>query len=146
MLIERMMMVKRSLDLAEGLSTIFMWQFNCHFLHKCSGKSHHKARANVESCLYLPEGWICLNQAWALLWQGCGSLYPNYDVTSWTPSPCRKFWLPRVQYEPPSWNSWKTFLLVYINFESSQINVHQRIIGFCIFILFPILVRRHGVI
>ncbi len=44
-----------------------MWQFNYHFLHKCSGKPHHKARANVESCLYLPEGWICLNQAWALL-------------------------------------------------------------------------------
>ncbi len=63
MLIERIMMVKRSLDLPEELATIFMWQFNYHFLHKCSGEFHHKARANVESCLYLPEGWICLNQA-----------------------------------------------------------------------------------
>ena len=41
--------------------------FKLCFLHTCSDKSHHKARANVESCLYLPEGWICLNQAWALL-------------------------------------------------------------------------------
>ncbi len=67
MLIGRIMMVKRSLDLLEELSTMFMWQFNYHFLHKCSDKSHHKVRANVESCLYLLEGWICLNQAWALL-------------------------------------------------------------------------------
>ncbi len=50
MIIECIMMVKRSLDLLEELSTIFMWQFNYHFLHKCSDKSHHKARANVE-CL-----------------------------------------------------------------------------------------------
>ena len=67
MLIERIMMAKRSLNLPEGLSTIFMWQFNYHFLHKCSDKLHHKARTNVESCLYLLEGWICLNPAWALL-------------------------------------------------------------------------------
>ncbi len=60
-------MVKRGLDLPEELSTIFMWQFNYHFLHTCSDESHHKARADVESCLFLPEGWICLNQAWALL-------------------------------------------------------------------------------
>ncbi len=32
-----------------------------------NGCLSHKARANVESCLYLPEGWICLNQAWALV-------------------------------------------------------------------------------
>ncbi len=27
---------------------------------------------------------------------GYGAFYPNYDVTSWTPNPCRDFWSPRV--------------------------------------------------
>ncbi len=31
------------------------------------GWTSHKTRANVESCLFLPEPWIGLNQAWALL-------------------------------------------------------------------------------
>ncbi len=34
---------------------------------------NHKARANVESCLFLPEDWICLNQAWALLGYAAGN-------------------------------------------------------------------------
>ena len=39
-----------------------------HLLPKINVVANPSQRlANIESCLFMPEGWICLNQAWALL-------------------------------------------------------------------------------
>ncbi len=61
-------------------------------------KSHHKARANVESCLHLPEGWICLNQAWALLGtSSCIFLSSPVFQTEWHRRRGRQLLLAKVR-------------------------------------------------
>ncbi len=47
-----------------------MYDFGWYNLEMDAWVNHEM---DVESCLYLPEGWICLNQAWALLGYLCDS-------------------------------------------------------------------------